>query len=356
MVEQQRKPWVRHGGKKMIPSTAIETPNARTETNHNGTNGTRSLSTASQADGAAAPDDLRSPRIAVLIPAHNEERFIGSVILQAMTYASDVVVIDDGSSDATSQIAMAAGAVVLRHETNLGKGAALNTGLGWVTSLAPDAVVLIDGDGQHLPTEIMAVVQPVLEDRADVVIGSRYLEHTSKVPRHRVLGHHFFNLIGNQVSGVHLTDSQSGFRAFSRRALEAVCFHSDGLSVESEMQLWARESQLRVMEVPITIRYIEKPKRPVFVHGLMVLSGILRLVGQYRPMLYFGVMGSFLLVAGGIWGLWIVRLFIERRTLAIGYSLIGVLLMVIGAQMIFSGIILHSVRGLLLSLLRPKRP
>ena len=295
-------------------------------------------------------------KIIAVIPAYNEERFIGSVVLKAQKYAYQVVVVDDGSTDATAEIAAAAGAVVVKHEHNLGKGMALNTGFNKARELSPEAVVTIDADGQHVPEETINVVMPVLENQADIVVGSRYMEQTSDVPRHRILGHIFFNFMSTHASGVPLTDSQSGFRAFSRRALNAIAFNSSGFSVESEMQFLARDHNLKMMEVPITILYTDKPKRPVLAHGLMVLNGILRLVGQYRPLLFFGMPGFFLILAGLGWGTWVIDIYRSSHILPLGYSLISVLLIILGNLVLFTGIILHSVRGLLLDMVRSKNP
>ena len=220
--------------------------------------------------------------IVTVIPAFNEERFIGSVVLKAKKLMDVVIVVDDGSTDATAEVAQAAGALVVQHAQNQGKGAALNTGFRKARSFAPDVVVILDADGQHLPEEINKVVTPILTDQADIVVGSRYLEKKCAVPLHRIWGHHFFNFMTNCISGVALTDSQSGFRAFSPHALYAIAFQSNGFSVESEMQILAQEHHLQVVEVPITIRYQDKPKRPVVAHGFMVLNGILQLVGQHR--------------------------------------------------------------------------
>lgn len=294
-------------------------------------------------------------RTLTIIPAYNESRFIGSVVLQARQFSETVVVVDDGSTDDTARIAEAAGAIVLRHPHNQGKGAALNTGFCYAREMDPDAVITLDADGQHLPQQILAVVAPVLDDKADVVVGSRYLEHTSDVPKHRIVGHQVFNRITEQLSGTHLTDSQSGFRAFSRKALESVSFQSNGFSVESEMQFWVRDQDLRLVEVPITIRYTDKPKRPVIKHGMMVLTGILRLVGQYRPLLFLGVPGTIMLVAGLFWGLRVVDIYRTSQILATGYALISVLLAILGSLALFTGIILHSVRGLLVEVLRSMR-
>jgi glycosyltransferase involved in cell wall biosynthesis len=290
--------------------------------------------------------------IVVIIPAYNEERFIGSVVLKARQYADTVVVVDDGSADHTAEIAEAAGAIVERHEKNLGKGAAMNTGFRRARTLNPRAVVVFDADGQHLPEELNGVIAPVVEGQADIVVGSRYLEERSDVPRHRVMGHWAFNLLTRLTSGVRVTDSQSGFRAFSPRALEGITFSSEGFSVESEMQFLVRERDLRLSEVPITIRYEEGPKRSVIAHGMMVLNGILRLIGQYRPLLFFGLPGAITLVVGIGWGGWVVHIYQEQEVLAIGYALISVLLCIVGSLSLFAGVILHSVRGLLLSLLQ----
>ena len=289
-------------------------------------------------------------RVVVVIPAYNEERFIGSVVIQAKSYADTVIVVDDGSSDKTADVAISAGALVITHETNKGKGGALNTGFAYARNLGADVVVTIDADGQHDAEEIFSVVEPVFKQQADIVIGSRYLVNTSDVPQHRVWGHWAFNFLTNQVSGTAVTDSQSGFRAFSPRSLEKLTFSSAGFSVESEMQFIASEHQLKLVEVPITIYYHDAPKRSVWAHGLAVLNGVMRLAGQYRPLLFFGLSGMFLLLAGIAWGLWVTNIFHNTRELAVGSALISVMLFIIGNIVLSTGIILHSIRGLLLNI------
>lgn len=299
---------------------------------------------------------FRQRPVVILIPAYNEERFIGSVVLKARRLGAEIVVVDDGSTDATAEIAEAAGAMVIRHAVNQGKGSALNTGFRFARERGAAIVVTIDGDGQHLPEEMDAVIAPIESGAADIVVGSRYLESTSEVPRHRVWGHRAFNALTNGASGVAVTDSQSGFRAFSERALTAFAFQSTGFSVESEMQFLAKEHGLRVAEVPITIRYSDQPKRNVIIHGLLVLNGVLRLIGQHRPLLFFGGSGALILIAGLLWGLYVVDIYRVTTRLAVGYALISVLLSIIGVVMFFTGIMLHSVRGLLLEILSPRFP
>lgn len=291
-----------------------------------------------------------APNVVAIIPAYNEERFIGSVVLKTREHANTVIVVDDGSSDATGRIAQAAGAIVVTHEVNRGKGVALTTGLQKARELSPTAVVLLDADGQHVPGELGRVVSPVLEGQADIVVGSRYLENGSDVPTHRVLGHRAFNLMTNGASGVSLTDSQSGFRAFSPAALSAITFRSSGFSVESEMQFIARQHGLRMIEVPITVLYNDKPKRSVWAHGMMVLNGLLHMVGQYRPLLFFGVVGMLVLLGGLALGAGVVYTYERQQVLAVGNALITVLFIILGTLILFTGIILHSVRGMIMEI------
>jgi glycosyltransferase involved in cell wall biosynthesis len=297
--------------------------------------------------------DLVGANAVVVIPAYNEARFIGSVVLKTRRIADVVIVVDDGSSDDTADIAEAAGAVVVRHEGNKGKGMALNTGFLKAKTYTPDVVITIDGDWQHLPEEMALVAAPVLKGDADIVVGSRYLDNKSDVPMQRVIGHWGFTSLTNLASGVSLTDSQSGYRAFSRGALDALSFSSNSFSVESEMQFLAKDHELKVVEVPITIRYVDKPKRNVLSHGLVVLNGILRLVAQHRPLLFFALPGSLTILIGLILGALVVTNYWRYENLAIGTALIVVILLLSGMFLLFTGIVLHSIRVVVMELKKP---
>lgn len=284
-------------------------------------------------------------QVVVLIPAYNEERFIGSVVLKTRQYVPTVIVVDDGSQDATREIALAAGAVVVRHDRNSGKGVALNTGFRKAQDYHPSAVVTLDGDWQHMPEQITQVVAPILEQKADVVVGSRYLDDHSDIPVARVVGHWGFTTMTNVLSGVSLTDSQSGYRAFSPRALEKLSFSSRSFSVESEMQFLVKDLGLTVMEVPIVIRYNDKPKRPVVSHGWNVLNGILRLVARHRPLLFFTAPGLVSIMIGVVLGGFVVRGFNVNQVLPIGTSLLVVIFTVMGVFLSLTGIILWAMRS-----------
>jgi glycosyltransferase involved in cell wall biosynthesis len=297
---------------------------------------------------SAPPLDLAHHKIMVIIPAFNEARFIGSVVLGLMRRPVEILVVDDGSTDDTADIAQAAGAQVLRLKTNQGKGSALNAGLEHIRPSKPDAVIIIDADGQHLPEELERVVQPILEAEADIAIGSRYLQDTSNTPSHRKLGHKVLNLFTSLLSGVKVSDSQSGYRAFSPRAYAVLHFSSKGFSVESEMQFLASEHHLKMVDVPVTIQYLDKEKRSAWRQGASVLNGIIKLTSQYRPLLYFGVPGIVSFLGGLIWGLIVINRYRIYGQLAIGYAMICVLLCLIGLTLFSTGITLNTIRALFL--------
>jgi len=292
--------------------------------------------------------DFNQKEVIVIIPAYNEARFIGSVLLKLMQKPIKVLVVDDGSTDDTGEIALAAGAEVLRLATNQGKGGALNAGLATASQRRPDAIVIIDADGQHLPDELIRVVAPILNGEADIAIGSRYLTDTSNTPTYRKFGHKFLNAITSLLSGVTVSDSQSGYRAFSPRAYQALQFSSKGFSVESEMQFLASEYGLKIVDVPVTIQYLDKQKRSPWGQGASVLNGILSLASQYRPLLFFSVPGLISLLGGIIWGFIVINRFRIYGQLAVGYAMICVLLCLFGLTLFSTGITLHAIRTLFL--------
>src|SRR5918995_1920755 len=212
------------------------------------------------------------PKVIVGIPAFNEQDRIADVVRGALPHAAAVVVVDDGSRDLTAFNAMNAGAMVIRHRHNAGKGAAVATLFRYAVEQGADALVLIDGDGQHDPDEIRRVVAPVLAGGADAVVGSRYLTQHSATPLHRMLGQRAFNVMTAFASGVQCTDSQSGFRAFSRRAFCAMRIAETTFSVECEQQFECALRGLRLIEVPISCRYDLPEKRSAYSQGVEVLS------------------------------------------------------------------------------------
>lgn len=279
---------------------------------------------------------IGSKHVAVLIPAYNEERFIGSVVLKAKRYADTVVVVDDGSTDETALIASTAGAHVLSHPNNCGKAAALNTGFRYARDLDLDVLITLDGDGQHTAEEMMQVAAPILNRQADLVIGSRYLNQVCDIPRHRAWGHLLINFLTGTLSNLFISDSQSGYRAFSRRAIDELYFHSSGFLVESEMQFLAQKKLLRTVEAPVTVHYQDKPKRPVLIHGLLVMGGLILLAERYKPTFFFGFCGLICLLVGFFSGF-----DFEIDSVRVICSPI---FLIVGMLATFSAIILHPIR------------
>ncbi len=198
--------------------------------------------------------------ILVVIPAFNEELTIGSVVLGALKYTDKVIVVDDGSNDRTGELARLAGAEVLRQVTNTGKACALLRGLKAASKEDRPVTIMMDADGQHRAEDIPSIAGPVLDDKADLVIGSRFIGSEEDIPRFRVYGQKVINSLSNAGASVELTDSQSGLRALSRRALKNLDFSSDGYNIESDMIAHFVEKGLTITEVPITARY-DVPER-----------------------------------------------------------------------------------------------
>ena len=297
------------------------------------------------------PDPSPSPetvtrRTLVAIPCYNEGLTIGSLVLKARQHSTEVLVVDDGSSDDTAPIARLSGATVLVHERQQGKGAGVLDAMRYARENGFDAIVLIDGDGQHNPDEIPAVVAPVLEGRADLVIGSRFLGTRADVPLYRRFGQIVLNIFTNASADFSSTDSQSGFRALSKRALEdAACFVTDGYNVESDMIAYLSARDLAIVEVPISVRYEvpHKHKKNPVLHGLGVLANIIALIGARRPLLSFGIPGLVLAALGLLLGTFAVAQFSATSQVPVLASIIGGLLTAAGLLLIGAALVLKSL-------------
>lgn len=197
------------------------------------------------------------PFVVVGVPALNEELSIARVVLEAQKYADRVVVCDDGSSDLTGEIALRLGADVVRHERNLGYGAAVQSLFRRARELGADVLVTLDADGQHDPREVSDVVKPIVEGKADVVVGSRFVDERSAyaMPWYRRAGVKFVTRLTNNGARHGVKDGQSGFRAYSRRSLDSLILFEDGMGVSAEILINARKQGLRICEVSCSCSY-----------------------------------------------------------------------------------------------------
>ena len=279
-------------------------------------------------------------KVAVLLPAYNEEVSIASMILLSLQYADEVIVIDDASSDRTSEVSRLAGATVLSHTTNKGKGAALKTGFKYAQDY--DIIVTIDADGQHNPSEIPDVIKPIMEDRADIVNGSRYIAgKDTTTPTYRRVGQTVLDNATYLASGVKLTDTQSGFRAFSSKSIEYFNFDPNGFGIESDMLIEASVNKLRIVEVEITVRYdVNTTTDNPIVQGFSVLMRILELMRFNRPLYFYGISGSIVLFLGI---LIILTVKASLFTNNIYISAIGYFIVVMGLFLLFFGLFSDTV-------------
>lgn len=284
-----------------------------------------------------------------MIPAYNEEIAIGSVVLKTIPHVDEVFVVDDGSHDATAVIANDAGATVVRHEINRGKGAALKTAITKIKEMDFDAVVFLDADGQNNPDEIPRLVKALIDEDVDIVIGSRFINGGPvDIPAYRRTGQKVLDKITNRVASTDITDTQSGFRAFSRNAIDKLSFKQDGLDIESGMLMEATDLGLKIKEVPISVRYdVGKPSQHPVVHGFNIVASLIQLFAERHALLSFGFVGIVVFVAGLYEGIRVVNIYNDVKILAIGTALISVILTLVGTYMMFTGVILYVVNDLL---------
>lgn len=290
------------------------------------------------------------PRIVGIVPAYNEERFIASVVITALQYVERVIVVDDGSSDRTALVARIAGADVVQLPGNCGKGSALNAGCERARQFDPDVIVMLDADSQHDPAEIPRIAQPILDGDADVVVGSRFLGTRSAIPPWRRVGQRALTLLTNSASGVSITDSQSGFRAFTLDALEAMRFRTGGLAMESEMQFLLERSALRVREVPISVQYLDGNKRNPVLHGLRVVEAILTLVARRRPLLFLGLPGLGLMILGFLLGVSVIHVINHRHAVPTGTTVLSSMLIMLGLVLVVTAVILNTLEHFMVRL------
>jgi glycosyltransferase involved in cell wall biosynthesis len=197
-------------------------------------------------------------RVFCVIPAYNEAKTIATVISQVKPLVDEVVVVDDNSQDNTLTLAKEAGAIALHHPINRGQGAALQTGNTYALEHGADIIVHFDADGQFLSQEIADVAQPIKDQKAEIVFGSRFLEKKTNLPwskKHLIMP--LARLINKLFFGINLTDPQSGFRAMTKDVARQIKIENDGMAHCNEILIKSFKNKYRIQEVPITVIYHE---------------------------------------------------------------------------------------------------
>ncbi|MEM3063158.1 MAG: glycosyltransferase family 2 protein [Nitrososphaerota archaeon] len=280
------------------------------------------------------------------IPAYNEERHIGSLILKLKKITKNIIVCNDGSSDMTGEIAENLGAIVINHPKNLGYGAGIRSIFFKAKELNSDILVTFDADGQHRIEDIQTVIEPIIKDIADIVIGSRFLKHenASTVPEYRKFGIKAITKLTNVSIKEKLTDSQSGFRAYNKRALNEITPSDHGMGVSTELLIKAGNKDFRIVEVPITISYNgETSTHNPLSHGVSVILSTMKFISIEHPLKFYGIPGIILLGVGLFFVLWTIQYYGEFRVFHLTLAAIAIGTTIFGLVSLTTAILLYSL-------------
>lgn len=285
-----------------------------------------------------------SLKVVVGIPAFNEEGTIAKVIVRSQRYANKVLVVDDGSSDDTGLIAKSLGATVVRHEKNLGKGAGLRDCFEWAKGNGADVLVTLDGDGQHDPSKIPLLVDALEMGDADVVIASR-TARPSDMSRHRWAGARMLDLATQVKIGNRFVDSQSGFRAYSRRAIDNLVVAEFGMGVDSELIMKANRAGMRIVEVPVAAAYsgLDSSTHNPLMHAFDVLFSVLKFISIRHPLLFYGGFASIALANSFFYGIMTLNYYQSYGRVITNLALVSIASGLIGLLSLFTGIILFTM-------------
>ena len=282
--------------------------------------------------------------IAIGIPAYNEEKNIGSIIVKLKKLANTIIICADGSTDSTAEIAKGLGAIVISHSKNQGYGAAIKTIFLESKNKKVDILITFDADGQHQIEDIAEVLKPINLDNADIVIGSRFLNNETKIPTYRKIGVKAITQLTNITTGSNITDSQSGFRAYNKLALEKIIPTESGMGISTEILIKAEEKNLRITEVPIKISYEGNTSthNPVS-HGTSVVFTTLKFVAIKHPLTFYGIPGIILFGIGLIFTAWTIQVFSVHGEFITNIAIIGGGSLILGIMLLITASILFSV-------------
>ena len=291
-------------------------------------------------------------KITIGIPAFNEEKNIAKIITRLKKITNSIIVCDDGSSDMTSEIANNLGVIVVRHEKNTGYGAAINTIFQRAKDIETEILVTFDADGQHRVEDIEEVINPIQENIADIVIGSRFLQKNDQVPSYRKIGIKAITKVTNASINQKLTDSQSGFRAYNKKVLQDIFPSDKGMGISTEILIKASQKNFRITEVPVTILYEGDTSvhNPVS-HGTSVIISTIKFTSIEHPLKFYGIPAVFFLILGSIFTYLAVNYYAEIGKLNTNITLVAAGTLLMGAVLLITAILLYS----LVSVVREKR-
>jgi len=301
----------------------------------------------------AVREPQQTPETIVAIPAYNEEETIGGVIREAKAYAEKVLVIDDASTDDTVPIAEEAGAEVVQHKRNRGYGAAIKSAFAEASTYDTQALVTLDADGQHDPSDVPKLVAALDHQDTQLVIGSRFVDGTrSRLPFYRKFGIKVVNVLTNLSLGVVRSDSwvkdtQCGFRAYGRAAIESVAGDttiSDGMGASTDILYHAHHHNYGTAEVGTTVDYEvdNANNHNPFRHGLTLVKNIIKTVERQRPLTVLGIPGFANTLFGFSLVYWSVVAYNASETIPFSIVILGLFCSLLGLFLCFTAVILHS--------------
>ncbi len=286
------------------------------------------------------------PLIVACIPAYNEEKSIAKVVMRTHEFVDKVVVCDDGSTDMTAKIAEKLGAIVIRHEKNKGYGASIKSLFAKCRELNVDVMVTVDGDGQHDPTQITYLIEPIIQNEADIVIGSRFLDGNNhkKIPKYRQAGIKVITKVAGKVSFNGISDAQCGFRAYSRRAIHEIYVGEYGMGVSTEILVKAKDCNLRIKEIPVNVNYEgDTSKENPMMHGIDVLLGTIKFASLRHSLLFYGLPGLICLSVAAFFWIWTFDIFANTRQVITNIALIAIGSTVVGLMLVTTAILLYTI-------------
>ena len=279
------------------------------------------------------------------IPAFNEEKNIAAIIAKLADIADSLIVCNDGSSDLTSDIAEKMGAFVINHEKNLGYGAAIRSIFLKAKELNGDILVTFDADGQHRIEDIEKVTKPIIDQEGDLVIGSRFLDESEKeVPQYRKVGIKVITKITNASIKKQLTDSQSGFRAYSKKVLAELNPSELGMGISTEILIKASSKNFRITEVPIKILYAgdTSTHNPVS-HGSSVILSTIKYTSIEHPLKFYGIPSMILFIIGISFTYLSAEYYAEIGRLNTNLTIIAAGTVLIAVVLLITSILLYSL-------------
>jgi len=284
-------------------------------------------------------------KVAIGIPAYNEEKNIASIIAQLNKISDTILVCDDGSNDATSLIAKKMGAIVINHDKNLGYGAAIRSIFLKAREIEPDVLITFDADGQHRVKDVNTVLEPILKNEADIVIGSRFInDDEGSIPAYRRMGIKIITKLTNTTLDKEITDSQSGFRAYNKKVLSEITPSEYGMGVSNEILIKSNKKGFKICEVPIVVSYDGETSthHPVS-HGMSVTFSTLKFISIDHPLKFYGIPGFCFLAIGLFFIIWTLQIFSESREIITNISLLAIGTTIFGTMLVMTSIILYSI-------------